>query len=390
MLNSIFFILFLGFVFNMTFTALKLPGLLGLITLGMIIGPFGIDLIDSSLIAISSDIRMLALIIILLRAGLGINKDSLKQVGKPSLKMSFIPCVLEGFTVMVASKYVLDISFIEGGILGFIVAAVSPAVIVPFMIELKEKRLGTKKGVPVIILAGSSIDDVFAITIFSVFLSLYFGESVSLLSILSVPLKIAGGIMLGALLGYIIYRTYKSEKFYMGENEKLLAVLLSAVLLILIEKKIEISGLLGVMTIGFVLLNNLKDRVRHLERSLTNVWFFAQTFLFVLIGSQVNISVALELGISSLIIIASGIAARTVGVMISLYKSDLNAKEKLFCAIAYIPKATVQAAIGSIPLSQGVESGEKILAVSVLAILMTAPIGAIGMNLSADKLLSKE
>lgn len=389
MITSIFLILFLGIIFNKVFKALKLPGLLGMILLGIAIGPYGANLIDAEMLRVSSDIRLMALVVILLRAGLGINKDVLKEVGVVSLKMSFIPCVAEGITIMLISKHLLDISYLEAGMLGFIVAAVSPAVIVPFMIELKEKRLGTKKGIPIIILSGASIDDVFAITIFTSFLNMYFGGSLGFMSLVGIPLKIIGGLGFGLVVGYAIYRAYNSDRIFNQENEKLLLILCSGILMILLEKKIEIAGLLGVMTLGFFLLEKLKDRVKPLEKSLSDIWFFAQIFLFVLIGSEVNISVALDMGIKSVAIIIIGILARGIGVMISLYKSDLNLSERLFCAISYIPKATVQAAIGAIPLSKGVESGEAILAVSVLAILLTAPIGAIGMEISAKKLLSE-
>jgi solute carrier family 9B (sodium/hydrogen exchanger), member 1/2 len=387
MLMSIFLILCLGFLANKLFKLIKLPGLLGMILVGIVVGPYGIDLIESSVLDISSDIRMMALIIILLRAGLGINKDTLKSVGAVSLKMSFIPCVLEGFTIMMVSKHLLDLTYFEAGMLGFIISAVSPAVIVPFMIDLKERNLGMERGIPIIILAGASIDDIFAITIFSTFLSLYFGDSFTALSLLGIPLQIAGGLLLGLAIGYVIYRVYDSEKIFSQNNEKLLIVLSAGMLMILIERKVEIAGLLGVMSIGFYLLEKLKDKIKHLEKNLNDIWFFAQIFLFVLIGAEVNISVALDMGIKSIVIISIGILARGIGVAVSLHRSNLNLKEKLFCAISYIPKATVQAAIGAIPLSKGVEAGESILAISVLAILITAPIGAIGMELSSEKLL---
>lgn len=390
MISSTFLVLSLGIAFNKIFKALKLPGLLGMILLGMAIGPYGLDLIDSSMIDISPDIRMIALVVILLRAGLGINKDVLKSVGTISLKMSFIPCVIEGIAIMICSRYLLGISYVEAGMLGFIVAAVSPAVIVPFMIELKERSLGTRKGIPIIILSGASMDDIFAITIFTAFLNVYLGEGFSVLSLLGVPAKIIGGVLAGFMLGYAIYRVYRSGRILEQNNERLLLVLASGLFMVILEKSIAISGLLGVMTMGFFLLEKLKDKVKTLEKGLNDIWFFAQIFLFVLIGSEVNISVALDMGIKSIAIIIIGIIARGIGVMISLLGSKLNAKERLFCAIAYIPKATVQAAIGAIPLSRGVESGEAILAISVLAILLTAPIGAIGMELSANKLLSEK
>lgn len=388
MLWSVFLILVIGLLASKLFALLKLPGLLGMILTGVAIGPYGLDLIEVGVLSISSDIRMLALIVILLRAGLGINKDTLRSVGTTSLKMSAIPCLMEGFAVMLISSHVLGLGYVEAGILGFTVAAVSPAVIVPSMIALKEKRLGMDKGIPVIILAGASIDDVFAITLFTSFLGLYFGDGFGIGSLLSIPIQIILGILFGLLIGYIVFRIHSSDRFFQEDNERLLLVISLGIGLILLESRVEMAGLLGVMTVGFYLLNKMKDRISYLEARLNDIWFFAQIFLFVLIGAEVNLSMIPMVGIKALLIVLVGLTFRAMGVFISLYGSNLNGKEKLFCAIAYIPKATVQAAIGAIPLAQGVESGETILAISVLAILLTAPIGAIGMDLTAKKLLN--
>lgn len=388
MLLSVFLILVLGLISSKAFKSLKLPGLLGMILTGVVIGPYGLNLIEANVLNISGDIRMLALIVILLRAGLGINKDTLKSVGSTSLKMSAIPCLMEGFAVMFISSYLLGIGHVEAGILGFTVAAVSPAVIVPSMIALKEKKLGMDKGIPVIILAGASIDDVFAITLFTSFLGLYFGAEFGIVSLLNIPVQILLGILFGLVIGYIVFRIHSSDRFFKEENEKLLIVISLGIGLILLEGKVEMAGLLGVMTVGFYLLNKMKDRIGYLEERLNDIWFFAQIFLFVLIGAEVNLAMLPIVGVKAILIVVIGLLFRAAGVFISLYGSNLNIREKLFCAIAYIPKATVQAAIGAIPLSQGVESGETILAISVLAILLTAPIGSIGMDLTASRLLN--
>lgn len=378
----------MGMVSNKFFKLLKLPGLLGMIFTGIAIGPYGLDLIETSVLNISGDIRMLALIVILLRAGLGINKDTLKSVGSTSLKMSAIPCLLEGFSVMLVSSKVLGLSYVEAGILGFTVAAVSPAVIVPSMIALKEKKLGMDKGIPIIILAGASVDDVFAITLFTSFLGLYFGDGFGIGSLLNIPLQILLGVVFGIIIGYIVFKIHSSDRFFKEENERLLVVISLGIGLILLEHRVEMAGLLGVMTVGFYLLNKMKDRVAYLEKRLNDIWFFAQIFLFVLIGAEVNLETVPTVGASAITIIVVGLAFRSLGVFISLYGSNLNLREKLFCAIAYMPKATVQAAIGAIPMAQGVASGETILAISVLAILITAPLGAIGMDLTAKRLLN--
>lgn len=390
MAKSLAAILLLGLPANKLFEKFKLPGLLGMLMLGVIIGPYGLNLLQADMINISGDLRKIALIIILLRAGLGINKADLKKVGNSALKMSCIPGLIEGFFIAFASTKFLDFSFVQGGMLGFIIAAVSPAVVVPSMLNLIENNIGTNKGIPTLILAGASIDDVFAITIFSAFLGLYSGAHVNIgVQLLNIPLSILLGIGSGIVIGITMVKIF--SKYHIRDTKKVLLILGVSILLTefenLLKTKIEIASLLGVMTIGFIIVEKMPDLGERLAAKFNKIWVFAEILLFVLVGAQVNIGVALEAGMVGIIVIFIGLIGRSIGVLISLIGTDLNWKERLFCVIAYIPKATVQAAMGAVPLTLGVESGDVILAIAVLSILITAPLGAIGINFFQEKLL---
>lgn len=392
---SLALILVLAFLINEIFIKIKLPGLLGMILLGILMGPYGFNKIDSNLLAISGDLRLIALIVILLRAGLGIKKDELNAVKKEVLKISCIPGLFEGFTIALCSMYLLDFSFIEGGILGFIIAAVSPAVIVPKMLEFQERKIGTDKKIPTIILAGASVDDVFAITIFSSFLGLYGGKSVNLIAnILNIPLSIVLGIGIGAIIGFILIKFFKN--YSIRDTKKAILILSIAILFNSLEKyisgkfHIEIASLLGIMTIGFFILELLPSVGTRLSAKFNKIWVFAEIILFVLVGAQVNIGVAIKSGGIGVLILLIGLIARGVGVYISLLGTNFSIKEKLFTIVAYMPKATVQAAIGAIPLMSGVASGEVILAIAVMSILLTAPAGAIFIDILGKKFLNKE
>lgn len=391
MATSIGIITILGLLANSIFLKLKLPGLLGMLIVGVIIGPFGLNWLTQDLLNVSGDFRKIALIIILLRAGLGISRNDLNKVGSTAIKLSCIPGIFEGFTIAVASMLLLHFSFIEGGMLGFIIAAVSPAVVVPQMLYYQEKGIGTNKGIPTLILASASIDDVFAITIFTAFLGLYSGNHINIgVQLLNIPISIVLGIGVGIVAGLLLVRIF--TKFHMRDTKKVLYILGIAILLTGIENalksKIEIAGLLGVMTIGFIILERMPGTAKRLSIKLDKIWLFAEILLFVLVAAQVNISVAFNAGGKGVIIITIGLLARSIGVWISTIGTKLNNKERLFCIISYIPKATVQAAIGAIPLSLGVQSGETMLAIAVLSILLTAPLGAIGIKVSAKKLLT--
>lgn len=390
MATSLAIIILLGLLINKLFEKLKLPGLLGMLILGMIIGPYGLDWLDVNTMKASSDFRKIALIIILLRAGLGISKENLNKVGKTAVKMSCIPGIIEGFTIALLATKVLGFTFIQGGILGFIIAAVSPAVVVPHMLHYIEKGVGKKNNIPILILAGASIDDVFAITIFTTFLGLYSGKHVNIgLKILNIPISIILGIGLGIVVGLLLVKLFK--KYSIRDTKKVLIILGIAILFTtlenLLKSKLEIAALLGVMAIGFILLEKSPVQAKRLASKFNKIWVFAEILLFVLVGAEVNTSVALDSGLKGLVIIFIGLVGRSIGVLISTAGSKLSFKERLFCVISYTPKATVQAAIGARPLALGVAAGDVMLAIAVLSILVTAPLGAIGIKASAEKLL---
>lgn len=393
MATSLGIIILLGLLANTVFSKLKLPGLLGMLILGVLLGPYGFDWLQADIINASADFRKIALIIILLRAGIGISREDLSRVGITAIKMSCIPGLIEGFFIAFTSIKLLGFSFIQGGLLGFIIAAVSPAVIVPQMLSFMERKIGTNKGIPTLILAGASIDDVFAITIFSTFLGLYSGTHVNIgVKLIGIPVSIFLGIAAGALIGYVMIWMFKN--YHIRDTKKVLIILGSSILLTalesLLKNKVEIAGLLGVMTIGFIILEKLPNVGKRLAMKFNKIWVFAEILLFVLVGAQVNIGVALDAGTMGAFVILAGLIGRSIGVIISVAGTDLNWKERWFCVIAYIPKATVQAAMGAIPLSLGVASGDVILAIAVLSILITAPIGAIAIKYSSTRLLSVE
>ncbi|SET37084.1 sodium/proton antiporter, CPA1 family (TC 2.A.36) [Natronincola peptidivorans] len=388
---SLALIILLGLLFNKTFDRLYLPGLLGMLTLGILIGPHSLNLIDEDLLAISSELRKIALIIILLRAGLSLNKQDLKKVGGPAIKMSFFPVLLEGFVITAVASLILDMSMLQAAILGFIIAAVSPAVIVPEMLDLKEKKLGEKKGIPTLILAAASVDDVFAITLFTTFLGLYGGGDIYLArQLFNIPVSILLGIVLGAAIGMLLIYIFK--KYPMRDTEKVLVLLGAAIILAgtedLLQEIVPIAALLGVMMTGFILLEKYPKIANRIGSKFNKIWVFAQLLLFVLVGAEVNVSTAIASGLVGLIIIIAGLLARSIGVLIALQGTSLNRKEKLFCILSFLPKATVQAAIGAIPMSLGIPNGESMLAIAVLAIIITAPLGSLGIKITRERWLT--
>lgn len=390
---SVAIILLLGLLSSKMFKKIKLPGLLGMLILGILIGPYVLNLIDPAILNISGDLRAIALIIILLRAGFGIHMETLRKVGSSAVKMSFIPDIIEGLTVMFVAHYLLGIPILEAGMLGFIIAAVSPAVIVPQMLSFIKRRMGTKKGIPLIILTGASVDDVVSITIFSIFLGIYGGQQVNyLMTVASIPIQFALGILFGLIIAIIL--VYLFKHFNIRNTEKTLIILASAILLKNLEDAlssiIPIAALVGVMVIGFVILERMPELGAQISDKLDKIWIFAEILLFVLVGAQVNIYLAASFALIGITIITVGLIARSAGVYVSLIGSNLNLNEKIFCIIAYMPKATVQAAIGGIPLAMGVTSGELILAIAVIAILFTAPLGAFGVSIYGERVLEVE
>lgn len=405
MLLNIALIVTLALILYYIFSLVKLPGILGLIVAGIIVGPSVLNVVDPEVSVILKELKTAALIVILIRAGLGINRKTLHKVGRPAINMSFIPGVIEGSMVMAAAHYLFDFTWIEGGILGFVIAAVSPAVVVPTMLELKEKGFGNKKEVPTLVLAGASVDDVFAITIFSVFVGLAAGTSIDIGHLIwSVPAGIVLGALSGLVLGLGLVWFFKM--FHIRDTKKVIIFMIVAVVFYeitdmdVLKSVIPLAGLLGIMAIGFIILEKYGKLAMRLASKFNKVWVLSEILLFVYIGTEVQIQ-QLDASIvgAGLLILLLGLMARSFGVWLSLLGSDLNNREKLFCVIAYWPKATVQAAIGAVPLTliqEGklgdvpVETGQVILAIAVLSIITTAPIGAIGIKMFGPRLLGKD
>lgn len=398
MILTIALMIILGLASNRLLEKIRLPGLLGMILLGILLGPYGLDLLFpaydlNTQSLLSGELRMIALIIILLRAGLGIHKEAIRKVGGIAIRMSFIPCLMEGFAIMVLAMWLFDFPLATAGMLGFIITAVSPAVIVPQMLDLIGKGWGKDKEIPTLILSSASIDDIFAITLFGAFLGLAGGAGGSFgIQLLRIPLSIVLGIGLGLVLGALLLYLY--HKIEMRNTEKVMLLLGVSFFFRELETAvghlIPIASLLGIMTIGFIMLNRKPEISLELSSKLAKLWVFAQILLFVLIGASVNIQVALDSGLKGLLIILVGLCFRTLGVLLSLMGSELNTKERTFCAFSFLPKATVQAAIGAIPLAYGIAGGEIILAVAVLSILVSAPLGALLIRKTAPILLNRE
>ncbi len=387
---SLALIILFGLAADYLFTRMRLPGLIGMLMVGILFGPHVFDLIKPELLRVSADFRMIALVVILLRAGLETKRDTLNRVGRTAITMSCIPAIFEGIAVMFAANMLLGISFLEAANLGSIVAAVSSAVVVPFMVNFIERGRGNDKGIPTLILAASAIDDVFVIVIFSVLLGIYSGGTTSIaLSLLQIPFSIILGILTGIISGLIVYRVF--VKYRPRATKKSLILIGISIILVwfegVIQSTIHISALIGVMTIGFIILEKSEPMAHIISKKLGKVWIFAEILLFVLVGAQVDINVAWDAGLAGALVILIGLIFRSIGTYISVMGADLNFNEKMFCVVAYIPKATVQAAIGAVPLAAGVESGEIILAVAVLSIILTAPVGAIGIKFIGERVL---
>ena len=378
------------------FRKMKMPGLIGMLIIGVLFGPYALNMLKPDLLAVSSDLRMIALIVILLRAGFELSKDTLTKVGRPALLLSFIPATFEAAAITVLGPSLLGLTYMESAILGTVLAAVSPAVVVPLMIHFMDRGMGTKKGIPTMILAASSIDDVFVIVIYSVLIGMYVGSKVSITrDIISIPVSIVSGIIVGLIIGYILYRLFLI--FNPRATKRLLVVLALSIFMVhaehLLKNIIPFAALLAVMSIGFIILEKQEKMAHEISSKLSKLWVFAEIILFTMVGAQVNIKVAVHAGISGSILIFTALIARSIGTYISILGTDLNFKERMFVVISYIPKATVQAAIGGAPLiamqSAGMNTapGEIILAVAVLSIILTAPLGAWAITLFGNKIL---
>ena len=391
MLFSLALIFIVGFMLSGIFNKLKLPGILGMLLTGIILGPFVLNLISQEVLDISSELRQIALIVILARAGLSLNISDLRKVGRPAILMCFVPATFELIGVALLAPLIFNISYIEALIMGAVLAAVSPAVIVPRMLKVMESGYGKEKSIPQIILAGASVDDIFVIVLFSAFIEMYGGKTFNVLSLLSVPISIILGLAVGVVVGFLLVWIFK--KFEMSDTIRVLIVLSTAFLLVTLEgalkSHIPMSGLLGVMALGAIILKKNNILADSLSSKFSKVWIGAEVLLFVLVGVAVDVRYMAAAGIMAVVFILSVLVFRLFGVYLCLLKTKLNKKEKIFCMISYLPKATVQAAIGAVPLAQGVEAGKTILTIAVLAIIITAPIGAIGVDRTYKKLLEK-
>lgn len=392
MLLSIALILLTGLLLGGLFSKIKLPSLLGMIIVGIVLGPHALNLIDESILNISADLRQIALVIILTRAGLSLDISDLKRVGRPAILMCFVPACVEIIGTVLLAPLLLGISTLEAAVMGSVLAAVSPAVIVPRMIRLMEEGYGVDKGIPQLILAGASVDDVFVIVIFTAFTSLASTGELSPVSILQIPVSIVLGIVAGVIVGMVLVKFFRT--FHMRDSVKLLIILSFSFLLIELQNQLEgivpFSGLLAIMSLGIVIKRKYDILAKRLSGKYNKLWVAAEIFLFVLVGATVDLKYAAVAGVSAVLLVAGALVFRMIGVALCLIKTDLSRKERLFCMVAYVPKATVQAAIGAIPLTMGLSCGQIVLTIAVLSILITAPFGAICIDNLYKKLLEKE
>ena len=391
MAASLALIIILGLTCDYLFRKVKIPGLVGMLLAGVVCGPYVLGLMSPQMMDVSCDFRKIALIVILLRAGFELHRDTLHRVGRAALLMSTVPALCEIGGVMLIAPPLLHIDYLDAAILGSILGAVSPAVVVPLMIDFMDKGRGAEKGIPTLILAASSIDDVFVIVLFSVFLGMYGGETVNLWAKLAeIPVSMGLGILLGLVAGYLLYQLF--SRYDWRPPKRTILVMGVAIFISWIEEALEpwvpIAALLGIMAIGFLILEKSEGIAHLISQKLKKLWIFAELLLFVLVGAQVNIHVAWNAGLAGLAIITTGLIFRSVGTYVSLLGTPLTFREKIFCIVAYVPKATVQAAIGAVPLASGVASGEVILAVAVLSIIITAPLGAIGIKILGERVLA--
>ena len=398
MLTSLSLIFLVGLAMGAICQKLKLPRIIGMLATGIVLGPYVLDMLDPSILSISSDLRKMALIIILLKAGLSLNLEDLKKVGRPAIMMSFVPASFEIVGYLLFAPAILGITRVEAAVMGSVLAAVSPAVVVPRMVQLMETKYGTEKAIPQMIMAGASCDDIFVIVLFTTFLSMAQGGSADIKAFANIPVSIILGIILGAIVGYLLYlffETAYAKKHYVRNSMKVIIVLGFSFLLIAIEGwlegKIAVSGLLAVVSMACVLKMKCTAFVsKRLSEKFGKLWLAAEVILFVLVGAAVDISYTLEAGLAAVAMIFVALIFRSFGVLLCTVKTNLSAKERAFCVIAYLPKATVQAAIGSVPFAAGLPCGKIVLSVAVMAIIITAPLGAFGMDLTYKKFLTRE
>lgn len=398
MLESLALILLVGLAMGTICEKIKLPRIIGMLITGIVLGPYVLDLFDPSILSISAELRKIALIIILLKAGLSLNLSDLKKVGRPAVMMSFVPASFEIIGYIIFAPIILGINRVEAAVMGAVLGAVSPAVVVPRMVQLMEEKYGTDKSIPQMILAGASCDDIFVIVLFTTFLGMAQGEKASVMEFVNIPISIVLGVIAGAAAGFILYFIFETaykHKRCIRNSTKLIIILGVSFLLVTVEYRLEgkvaLSGLLAVVSMACVLKIKCTGSVsQRLSAKFGKLWIAAEVILFVLVGAAVDIRYTLEAGGTAVLMIFAALIFRAAGVMLCTVKTGFTWKERLFCVIAYLPKATVQAAIGSVPLAAGLECGKIILSVAVMAIIITAPLGAFGMDISYKKLLKKE
>lgn len=398
MLASLSFIFLVGLAMGAICQKLKMPRIIGMLVTGIVLGPYVLDFLDPSILSISSELRKLALIIILLKAGLSLDLKDLKKAGRPAILMSFVPATCEIAGYILFAPLLLGINRIEAAVMGAVLGAVSPAVVIPRMVMLMEEKYGTKKAIPQMIMAGASCDDIFVIVLFTTFLSMAQGGSADIIDFVNIPVSIVLGILLGAVTGYGLYlffETSYAHKHCVRNSTKVIIVLGFSMLLVSVEGwlegKVSVSGLLAVVSMACVIkIKSTAFVSKRLSEKFGKLWIAAEVVLFVLVGAAVDIRYTLSAGIAAVFMIFIALIFRTAGVLICTIKTKLNIKERIFCVIAYLPKATVQAAIGSVPFAAGLACGKIILSVAVLAIIITAPLGALGIDNTYKKLLEKE
>ena len=398
MVKSLSLIFIMGLIMAALCQKIKLPRILGMLVTGIILGPCVLNLLDMEILSVSGSLRQIALIIILIKAGLSLDLSDLKQVGRPAVMMSFVPASFEILAFFIFGPYLLGINRIEALVMGAVLAAVSPAVVVPKMVNLMEGRYGTKKSIPQMILAGASCDDIFVIVLFTTFSSMAQGGQARATDFLNIPISIFLGVLMGAAFGTALshfFETAYAHKHVIRNSKKVIVVLGFSFLFIAIEEILEpyvsVSGLLAVVSMAAVLKMKCPEFVsRRMSEKFGKLWLAAEVILFVLVGAAVDITYTLEAGLPAVAMIFIALAVRSVGVLVCVSFTHLNFKERLFCMIAYLPKATVQAAIGSVPMAMGLPCGKIVLSVAVLAIIITAPLGAIGMDMTYKRLLEKE
>ena len=398
MIVSLGIVFLIGLLFAGIFEKMKLPRIVGMLAAGMLCGPYVLNLLDGSLLSVSADLRKIALVVILLKAGLSLNLSDLRQVGRPAVMLSFVPACAEIVGYMLLAPMLFGIELNEALLMGSVLAAVSPAVVVPRMVHLMETGYGTKKSIPQMILAGASCDDIFVIVLFSSFLSMNKGGSFEVMQLLDIPVSIVLGLLMGALVGYGLWK-YFETMYEKGKpirsSMKVIIILGISFLLIGVENALEgivaVSGLLGVTAMAVMLKRKSDPAVStRLSQKFGKIWLCAEVLLFVLVGAAVDIRYMASAGIMAVILIFGALVFRTIGVWLCLLKTELNTKERVFCVMAYLPKATVQAAIGSVPLANGLACGDLILSVAVMAIVITAPIGAFLIDHFHPILLQKQ